>query len=284
MDADDGMFWISWGDFGKYFNTVDVCVRTRTAKGDLALDVHEEMGCGGPAYGCCVVRLTLTLTQASTSAPWTCTRRWAAAGPRTGAAWCEPHAIQRSMQKVANRDGGDFGEVAHAAVSRRPPLSLDTMVARTRMYTYDAKVWDSSIVQGPFSVAPCRTLLLRFATFSAVRSKAHCNPSLPQPPYSSMIFDWNHLVCAPPLCRAALASGAAARGPSRGGTRSPAARWRTVPRAQRAQAGCRWAWPSQPRRERREGARRRRRPGEALPRPIFTTGDLGYRGFRGAEG
>ena len=56
MDADDGMFWISWGDFGKYFNTVDVCVRTRTAKGDLALDVHEEMGCGGPAYGCCVVR------------------------------------------------------------------------------------------------------------------------------------------------------------------------------------------------------------------------------------
>jgi hypothetical protein len=25
------------------------------------------------------------------------------------------------------------------------------------MYTYDAKVWDLSIVQGPFSVAPCQT-------------------------------------------------------------------------------------------------------------------------------
>jgi hypothetical protein len=26
------------------------------------------------------------------------------------------------------------------------------------MYTYAAKVWDLSIVQGPFSVAPCPTL------------------------------------------------------------------------------------------------------------------------------
>ena len=57
MDADDGMFWMAWGDFLKYFGTVDVCSRTRTARGDLALDVHEEMGCGGPAYGCCVVRV-----------------------------------------------------------------------------------------------------------------------------------------------------------------------------------------------------------------------------------
>jgi hypothetical protein len=40
------------------------------------------------------------------------------------------------------------------AVSRRPPISLCTMVARTHMYTYDATVWDLSIVQGPFSVAP----------------------------------------------------------------------------------------------------------------------------------
>jgi hypothetical protein len=36
-----------------------------------------------------------------------------------------------------------FGwEIAHAAVSRRPPMSLNTMVARTHMYTYAAKVWD----------------------------------------------------------------------------------------------------------------------------------------------
>jgi hypothetical protein len=52
-----------------------------------------------------------------------------------------------------------FGwEIAHEAVSRRPPISLDTIVARTHMYTCTAKVWDLSIVQGPFSVAPCQTL------------------------------------------------------------------------------------------------------------------------------
>jgi hypothetical protein len=43
---------------------------------------------------------------------------------------------------VANRNGGDFGwEVAHEAVSRRPPISLCTIVARTEGYTYAAKVW-----------------------------------------------------------------------------------------------------------------------------------------------
>jgi hypothetical protein len=46
------------------------------------------------------------------------------------------------------------GDRAHEAVSRRPPIPLDTSVARTRMYTYAANVWDLSIVQGPFSVAP----------------------------------------------------------------------------------------------------------------------------------
>jgi hypothetical protein len=59
---------------------------------------------------------------------------------------------------------------AHAAVSRRPPISLSMIVARTHMYTNDAKVWNLSIVQGPFSVAPCHALALRFATFH------RCNP------------------------------------------------------------------------------------------------------------
>jgi hypothetical protein len=55
------------------------------------------------------------------------------------------------------RQGTGFGwEVAHAAVSRRPPIYLDTMVARNEGYTYAAKVWDLSILQGPFSVAPCQ--------------------------------------------------------------------------------------------------------------------------------
>jgi hypothetical protein len=59
------------------------------------------------------------------------------------------------------------GDIAHAAVSRRPPISLDTMVPRTHMHTYAAKVWDLSIVQGPFSVARAKPSALRFATFSS---------------------------------------------------------------------------------------------------------------------
>jgi hypothetical protein len=43
-------------------------------------------------------------------------------------------------------------EIAHGAVTRRPPISLDTIVARTKSYAYEGGVWDLSIVQGPFSV------------------------------------------------------------------------------------------------------------------------------------
>jgi hypothetical protein len=59
------------------------------------------------------------------------------------------------MKLVANRNFTDFGwEIAHAALlSRRPPISLYTMVPRTGSYSYFANVWDQSIVQGPFSVA-----------------------------------------------------------------------------------------------------------------------------------
>jgi hypothetical protein len=59
-------------------------------------------------------------------------------------------------EKVADRTVRDsVGDPAHAAVSPRPPLSLYTIVVRTHMYTFAAKVWDLSIVQGPFPVAPC---------------------------------------------------------------------------------------------------------------------------------
>ena len=69
-----------------------------------------------------------------------------------------------SSDEKANRNVRDFGrEIAHAVVSRRPPISLDKIVARTHMHTYAAKVWALSIVQGPFSVAPCQTLTSRFA-------------------------------------------------------------------------------------------------------------------------
>jgi hypothetical protein len=50
-------------------------------------------------------------------------------------------------------------EIAHAAVSRRPPMPLDTMVSGTGGCAYDVGVWDLSIVQGPFSVAPCQNPL-----------------------------------------------------------------------------------------------------------------------------
>jgi hypothetical protein len=67
---------------------------------------------------------------------------------------------------------GLFREIAHAAVSRRPPIPLYTIVARTHVYTYAAKVWDSSIVQGAFSVAPRQRANLGVTTrnlFIAVR-------------------------------------------------------------------------------------------------------------------
>jgi hypothetical protein len=65
---------------------------------------------------------------------------------------------------------GDFGwELAHAAVSRRPPIPLDTMVARTEGYANAAKVWDLSIEQGAFSVVPNPNVKL-FATFAPLDS------------------------------------------------------------------------------------------------------------------
>ena len=67
--------------------------------------------------------------------------------------------MTQPMKKVANRYVRDFGwEIAHEAASRRLPISLDTIVSRTHMYTHAANVWDLSIVQGPFSVAPCQSL------------------------------------------------------------------------------------------------------------------------------
>jgi hypothetical protein len=54
-------------------------------------------------------------------------------------------------------------EMAHAAVSRRTPIPRYTMVPRTHVYTYNAEVWDLSIVQGPFSVGSCQPSVSRFA-------------------------------------------------------------------------------------------------------------------------
>ena len=84
-----------------------------------------------------------------------------------------PAAVARApctaTNKVANRRVRDSGcEIAHRAVTRRPPISLYTMVPRTRGCMYAAKVWNLSIVQVPFSVAPCQSLALRFATLASL--------------------------------------------------------------------------------------------------------------------
>jgi hypothetical protein len=76
--------------------------------------------------------------------------------------------------KVANRNVKDFGwemRAIHGAVSRRPPISLYTIVARTEGYTYAAKVWDFSLVQGAIF---CRrpNPYVRFATFASLNYSA----------------------------------------------------------------------------------------------------------------
>jgi hypothetical protein len=70
-------------------------------------------------------------------------------------------------REVANRGVRGFwvGDRS-GAVTRRPPVSLYTVVLRTGCYAHDVEVWDLSVIQGPFSVAPCQTLTLRFATLS----------------------------------------------------------------------------------------------------------------------
>ena len=55
-----------------------------------------------------------------------------------------PHPY--SDAKVANRLRVGFRwEIAHAAVTRHPPIPLDTVVPRTGGYTYAVGVWDLSI-------------------------------------------------------------------------------------------------------------------------------------------
>ena len=81
------------------------------------------------------------------------------------ASWRLPRAGTTAMKKSRIvTEGISGGGSLTGAVTRRLPISLDTMVPRTGNYTYDVGFWDLSIVQGPFSVAPCRTLALRFAT------------------------------------------------------------------------------------------------------------------------
>jgi hypothetical protein len=61
---------------------------------------------------------------------------------------------------VGDRSQGRFATPADFSLHGGSPC--------TGGYTYDVGVWALSIVQGPFSVAPCQTLALRSATFASL--------------------------------------------------------------------------------------------------------------------
>ena len=51
-DKDDGIFWMSWSDFLRYFHSIDVCMISQGIQ-TLTLNTHEEHGFFGPVIGCC---------------------------------------------------------------------------------------------------------------------------------------------------------------------------------------------------------------------------------------
>jgi hypothetical protein len=132
-------------------------------------------------------------------------------------------------------------------------------------------LWDSSLVQGPFSVAPCQTLTIRFATqpFASQRCVTHAAAGLD---------DAGACIPAgtPPAARARWSAtagatsstvrpSAAARSDERAASRRAPARWRGPPHPPRR---CPAAWrhplhTRTPRAQRREwgaGAGRRTAP------------------------
>jgi hypothetical protein len=82
-------------------------------------------------------------------------------------------------------------EIAHAAVSRRPPISLCAIVAGTHTYTHAAKVRDLPIVQGPVSVAlcqPCRSASAAARPRSASAAAAAAGVRLASQPVPSRLY------------------------------------------------------------------------------------------------
>jgi hypothetical protein len=85
-----------------------------------------------------------------------------------------PQTVTAMEKKLRiEREGFRVGEELTGAVTRRPPISLDTMAPCAGGYTHDVGVWALSIVQGPFSVATCQTLNATIRKFGiAVRLDA----------------------------------------------------------------------------------------------------------------
>jgi hypothetical protein len=62
--------------------------------------------------------------------------------------------------------------------SLTPPFATQTplyrIVARAHMYTCDVKVWYSSLVQEPFSVAPCPNMTIRCVLVRTTNAHIQC--------------------------------------------------------------------------------------------------------------
>lgn len=50
-DDNDGAFFIAWDDFCKFFDHIDVCLRTR-GMSEFILEINEDFGGCGAAFGC----------------------------------------------------------------------------------------------------------------------------------------------------------------------------------------------------------------------------------------
>jgi hypothetical protein len=82
------------------------------------------------------------------------------------------------------------GASSPTGIQRCTPISLDRTVARTEGYTYAARVWDLSVVHGPFSVAPRQTLTRRFATVASLYGRANTFLRL-ETSWASSYRSWN---------------------------------------------------------------------------------------------
>jgi hypothetical protein len=79
--------------------------------------------------------------------------------PSASSVWCSTwgYIDAQSCESL-----GIFGwEIAHAAVSRRPPISLDTMVPVPGATRTTMGFGICPSFKGPFSVAPCHTSAIR---------------------------------------------------------------------------------------------------------------------------
>ena len=62
---------MEYNDFMKHFTTIDMCHRSRGIA-DVRIDLHEDLGCTGPARGCAQVRKRSAFRPTSASANRAC--------------------------------------------------------------------------------------------------------------------------------------------------------------------------------------------------------------------